>query len=42
MKNYYVVNKYTGHLMGSVRATSIEAAKTLARTLLGSYATAEL
>lgn len=42
MKTYYVTNKYTGRLMGSVRAASIEAAKILARTLLGSYATAEL
>lgn len=42
MTTYYVVNRYNGHLMGSVRAVSIEAAKSLARTLLGFYATVEV
>lgn len=39
MRDYAVVNRYTGHALGVVRAASIEAVKRIARTLLGSYAT---
>lgn len=42
MKTYYVTNKYTGRLMGSVRAASIEVAKSLAKALFGSYTSVEV
>lgn len=41
MRDYSVVNRYTGRLMGSVRASSVEVAKRMARTLLGFYASVE-
>lgn len=44
MKNqtYYVVNRYTGHLMGAVRAASVEVAKQMAHILFGCYTSVEV
>lgn len=42
MHDYVVTNKHTGRLLGAVRAVSIEAARSMAHILFGSYATAEV
>lgn len=42
MTDYAVVNRYTGHLLGMVRATSFEMAVTLARAVFGTYVTVEM
>ena len=41
MRDFHVVNKYTGHALGLVRAKSKYLAEILARALFGCYAGVE-
>lgn len=41
MKTFYVVNKHNHHLLGSVRAASMKAAKRMAMSLFGCYTSVE-
>lgn len=38
MKDYFVINKYTSHALGMVRAASKQVAEQLARAIFGCYA----
>lgn len=42
MKDYAVVNRYTGHALGMVRAATLRVAKEMAHALFGCYTSVEV